>query len=75
MKKMDMFFSMFLNMLHMESFQIEHLINNLQAAEFKFQILKKINRTLFCGNHQTKINQVGTHLGDLGDRDGIQNAA
>ena len=74
MKKMDMFFFHVPEHAAYGKLQIEHLINNLQAAEFKFQILKN-QQDFVLWNHQTTINQVGTHLGDLGDLDGIQNAA
>ena len=68
-------FFMFLNMPHMEKLSNRAFDQQLAGSRVQVSNIKKINRTLFCGNHQTTINQVGTHLGDLGDLDGIQNAA
>ena len=70
---MDMYFFMFLHMKDMENYQTERLINNLLEAGYKFPISKKINRTLFCGNHQAKVSLDGNLHGELEDRDGIQN--
>ena len=75
MKKMDMFFFMFLLIQAMENFLTESLRNSLREAECKSLKSKKINRISFYGNLQVIVSQDGTHLGALADLDGTLSAA
>ena len=58
----------------MEVFQKEIAKNRLLEVGLKLHHLKKIQLILYYGSQVMKINQAGTHHGDLEDLAGIQNA-